>query len=179
MDNTNPYLPPQADLTGESTQAEAIAEDVAMATFVGKKYDYYRNKWSEAERKGSINSFNGGALLFGFLWMAYRKMYKFCGIFIAVISVETLLELALNLPTAFSSAINIGVTIGFGVFGNHLYKLHAQQKVREITAQGTPAQINAELVRQGGTHIGAAIGFLVVLITILASLAFLMGGAEL
>lgn len=179
MDNTNPYLPPQADLIGESTQAEAIAEDVAIATFVGKKYDYYRQKWSGSERKGSITSFNGGALLFGFLWMAYRKMYKFCGIFMAVVIAETLLELALDLPSSLSSAISIAMTVCFGMFGNHLYKLHVEQKIREITAEGTPTQINAELARQGGTSFGAAIGFLVVLIIILGGLGFLMGGAEL
>ena len=101
------------------------------------------------------------------------------GIFIGVITAETLLELALNLPNAFSNAINIAVTICFGMFGNHLYKLHAEQKVREITAQGSPAQISTELARQGGTSIGAAIGFLVVLIAILGGLVFLTGGVEL
>ena len=170
MDNTNPYLPPQADLTEEAAQAGTIAEDMAIATFVGKKYDYYRQKWDETQRKGGIQSWNWPAFFLGFTWLAYRKMYKYCGIFIAVITVETLLEMALNLPQAISSGINIAVAVCFGMFGNHLYKLHAEQKIREISARGTPAQINAELVRQGGTSFGAAIGFVVLLLAVIIGL---------
>lgn len=175
MDSANPYQPPKAELDGNTPQSGALNADQALETFIGKKYAYYTRKWEEAQRKGGIQSWNWPAFFLGFLWMAYRKMYKYCGIFIAVISVETLFELILNLPQAISSGLNIGLAVCFGMFGNYLYKLHVEQKVREISAQGSPAQINAELARQGGTNVGAAIGFAVLLLVVIFALMALIG----
>ncbi|MDP5238681.1 DUF2628 domain-containing protein [Uliginosibacterium sp. 31-16] len=175
MDSTNPYQPPKAELDGSTPQSEALNGDQALETFIGKKYAYYTRKWEEAQRKGSIQSWNLSAFFLGFAWMAYRKMYKYCGIFIAAISVETVLEMMLNLPQAISSGVNIGLAVCFGMFGNHLYKLHVEQKIREISAHGSPAQINAELARQGGTSVGAAIGFAVLLLAVILGLMMLIG----
>lgn len=150
-----------------SSQPSPVSGDESLELFIGKNYDYFTRKWAIAEQKKSKQSWNWAAFLLGFAWMAYRKMYLYSWIFIGVIIVEILCEYAFNLPDKLSNAINIGIAVTFGWQGNYLYKLHAEKKIKEITAMNSPEQAKIELAKQGGTNIGAAIGFVVALAAIM------------
>ena len=89
--------------------------------------------------------------------MAYRKMYKFSFIFIAVLALETIVEYLLKLPVGISVAVNMGVAVTFGLLGNSWYLLHVRQKVDEISRTLPPQLVESELRRQGGTHVGVAL----------------------
>jgi hypothetical protein len=153
--------------TPSTAQAELTLGDESARIFVGKNYDYFLRKWGIAEQKKSKQSWNWAAFLVGFAWMAYRKMYLYSWIFVGVVIVETLCEYAFGLPEKLSNAINLGIAATFGWQGNSWYKRHVEQKVKEITKMNTPEQAKLELVRQGGTNIGAAIGFFVALVAII------------
>ncbi len=153
--------------TQTTSQPSPVSEDESLELFIGKNHDYFARKWAIAEQKKSKQSWNWAAFLLGFSWMAYRKMYLYSWIFIGVVIIEILCEYAFNLPDKLSNAINIGIAVTFGWQGNYLYKLHAEKKIKEITAMNSPEQIKVELAKQGGTNIGAAIGFVVALAAIM------------
>ncbi len=157
-------------------QNSLVANDEAAKTFVGKNYDYFKKKWEIAETKKSKQSWNWAAFLVGFSWMAYRKMYLYSWIFIGVIVIEILCEYAFGFSSKLSSAINMGIAITFGWQGNYWYKLHVEKKVREIVAINSPEQAKIELEKQGGTSIGAAIGFAVAFIAIIILVAIVAEG---
>ena len=143
------------------------AGDENLKLFVGKNYDYFLKKWEIVEKKKSKQSWNWAAFLLGFMWMAYRKMYLYSWIFIGAFVVEVLCEYAFNIPDNISKGIGFGINATFGWQGNYWYKLHAEKKVNEITAMYSPDQARIELAKQGGTSIGAAIGFVVALVAMI------------
>lgn len=139
----------------------------AMSLFVGKNYEYFKRKWEIAEGKKNKQSWNLAAFIFGFSWMAYRKMYLYSWVFIGVVMVELLCEFAFALPDRMSNAINIAIAISFGKFGNYLYKHHAEKKIKEICALSAPDQVDKELRSHGGTNIVAALGFVAAFVAIM------------
>ena len=157
--------------TQPSVQIASAKDDEASKIFVAKNYEYFLRKWEIAEQKKSKQSWNWAAFLLGFSWMAYRKMYLYSWIFIGVVIVEMLCEYAFGFPDKLSNAISLAIAVTFGLQGNSWYKLHVEKKVKEITAMNTPEQAKIELARQGGTSIGAAIGFVVALLAIIILVA--------
>ena len=92
--------------------------------------------------------------------MAYRKMYAYSFLFIGFVLAETAMEDFFHLSDHVSRAVTIGINVSFGFLGNMMYRHHVNTKVAEITAQASPAQVDAELARQGGTSVLAVFGFL-------------------
>jgi divalent metal cation (Fe/Co/Zn/Cd) transporter len=107
--------------------------------------------------------------------MPYRKMYLYSAVFIGVIAVETLCEIAFGVSNSLSNAISLGIAVALGMQGNTLYKLHVEKKTKEIIAMNTPEQAKIELVKQGGTSVAAVVGFSVVFISIMVLIAFVEG----
>jgi hypothetical protein len=161
----------QPFLSNAAQQARPT-DDIATAEmkFIGKNYDYFNRKWKIAELKKRKQSWNWAAFLLAVPWMAYRKMYLYCCIFVGLLCVEDLAEYAFGSPAILSFAISVATIATLGWQGNSLYKHHVQGKVIEITAMNTPEQADIELVRQGGTSIGAAIGFEIAALAIIALL---------
>ena len=163
----NPATLTQGAIPIPTPVQDAVIEHVeAIEIFVGKNFGYFREKWEIAKQKKSQNSWNWAAFLASGFWMAYRKMYLYSGIFIGALVLEQLCEYAFGFPSKLSNGVNLGIAVTFGLQGNAWYKLHAEKKVREITAINRPGQVKNELARQGGTSIGAAIGFGVALLVI-------------
>lgn len=153
--------------TPPSVQIASAKDDEASKIFVAKNYEYFLRKWEIGDQNKSKQSWNWAAFLLGFSWMAYRKMYLYSWIVIGVVIVEILCEYAFGFPDNLSKAINLAILATIGWQGNSWYKIHVEKKVKEITAMNTPEQAKIELVRQGGTSIGAAIGFVVALLAII------------
>ena len=74
-----------------------------------------------------------------------------------------------------SSIVNIVTIAYFGLHGNRLYKYHFERKFKEISTTHKNPRFSEELIRQGGTNMGAAIGFgllyVLIIIIFLASIS--------
>lgn len=159
-----------------TTPQDGVISEELLRLFVGPNYEYYVRKWKILQGKRSPNSWNWAAFFAGLAWMAYRKMYRYSWFFIAAIVVEELFELAFNFPASLSNAINIAIAATYGWQGNYWYKLHCERKLREIAPSGV-ADNAARLciAREGGTNIGAGIGFVAVAVILLFIMAALTG----
>jgi hypothetical protein len=147
-----------------------------LRLFVGTNYEYYARKWRKAEQTNNPRSWNWAAWFGGFGWMAYRRMYRYCWIVIGIILVEEVFELAMGIPATLSNAVNLGILSIYGLYGNSWYKRHCEKKLKEIAPSGMAIEAaRIEVVREGGTNIGAAIGFVVVSV-ILCILLIALGG---
>jgi len=161
----------QPSFSENAPQARS-AEDITTAEmkFIGKNHDYFNRKWKIGKQ-----SWNWAAFFLAVPWLAYRKMYLNCWILIGAVCVLTICDSVFNLSNAIYTALNIGIASTFGWQGNFFYKYHVQKKVKEITTKTSPDQVNIELTRQGGTSIGAAIGFTVAALAIVLFVGYLMG----
>ena len=159
-----------------ASTASVLSRQEAIQIFVGKNHGYFERKWAEAAQRKHPLSWNWVAFLVGFGWMGYRKMYLYSWIFIGVIAAELIVELAIGVPSSITSSINLGVAIGFGLKGNAWYQQHVNQQVNHILASHTPEQARIELARQGGTNIGAAVGFVAALLVLLGMIGVIAEG---
>lgn len=119
----------QPFLSNAAPQARP-ADDITTAEmkFVGNNYDYYNRKWKIAELKKSKQSWNWAAFFLALPWMAYRKMYLCCWIFLGLYSVIVLAEYAFGVTDTLSGVISMGIAGALGWQGNSLYKYHVQKK---------------------------------------------------
>lgn len=165
--------PPQDEQRhpNDDVQSDSI-EDEALKLFIGKKHAYYRRKWDASAGAEASTSWNWAAFFLGLGWMAYRKMYLNSFIYIGVITVGILVEIAFNVSYGLSTAITFSIAGLFGIQGNYWYKLHADRKTKEIIAFNAPEKARPELERQGGTSIGAAIGFVALLLAVIELIIF-------
>lgn len=145
----------------------SLSRQEAIQIYVGKNHGYFERKWTEAAQRKRQQSWNWAAFLVGFGWMGYRKMYLYSWIFIGVVAAEMIAELVIGVPSAITSSLNLGIAIGFGLKGNAWYQQHVTQRVDQILASHAPEQARIELARQGGTNIGAAVGFVAALLVLL------------
>lgn len=151
--------------------AEMRSDEAAQRHFIGKNADYYLAKWARMDEKNNKMSFNWAAFIFGFSWVAYRKMYTYAALFIVLVGLETLLEYMLDFSENASRAVTAVIAFYFGFFGNYIYKLHTEAKTKEIVGQRLWNEARSELTRQGGTSYVAAIGFVVALVAVILLVA--------
>ncbi|MDF2858841.1 MAG: hypothetical protein K0Q87_4692 [Neobacillus sp.] len=151
-------------------EVEVSSESDLEEAFVGKKYDFYSNKWSILERKKSKTSWNWAAFFLGPFWFGYRKMY------IPVILIAIcyfLLDLFLYLTQYqysqesyfYDPVENImlfPLTIVFSLFGNYYYQKHTNRLVDKVNLQPfNQEQKRTWLKGKGGTSwLGVAFTFL-------------------
>ena len=134
------------------------SENRTMALFVGEKYQtYYQEKFDLITTKQPMSGFNIGALLFGVMWLFYRKMYAYGFIAIALMIVIGIVEEMLGITGPGSS---IGIAVAFGLFGNTLYKHFVQKKIANLNAE-------VEIKQAGGTNIWAALGVFIVAVVLI------------
>lgn len=119
-----------------------------LAVFVGAENNgYYMQKYTEMNMSNSKNSWNWAAFLISAPWMLYRKMYKN-----ALIYMGGILLISLALPY-----FSIALPILSGIFGNHFYFKHAEEKLKSASMM-SGYEKNMFISREGGTNVGAAIG---------------------
>lgn len=133
------------------------SDDENVRLFVGKNYDYYRDNWAAIEQSKSRQSWNWAAFLLGFLWLLYRKMYRYGWVYLGMAALTILLAIVLKVPAMLSCVLLIAFVITCGRYGNHWYKLHVDKKVAGIRARQSPDQAQTALATQGGTDVGAVI----------------------
>ncbi|MDO5653070.1 MAG: GYF domain-containing protein [Brachymonas sp.] len=167
---------PAQETTGISTPAPEKAGEPLLKAFVGQNYGFYASKWAEAERNNAAISWNWAAFFLGPLWMAYRKMYVYCAVFVAITFVTTSAGLLMRVPIATLESwyrfAGPAVSMLFGLFSNHLYKAHALRKINNTTAPDGAEQLASQIVRQGGASLLSVLA--VVTATLVASLVMAM-----
>lgn len=171
-----PTVTPAPAMQPRSAAATSLPRQEAIKIFVGKNHGYFERKWKEAAQRKQQLSWNWAAFLVGFGWMGYRKMYLYSWIFIGVVVAELIAELAIGVPSSITSSINLGIAMGFGLKGNAWYQQHVNQRVDQILASHAPEQARIELARQGGSNIGAAVGFVAALLVLLGMIGVIAEG---
>lgn len=174
----NPYQPPRFDEFPKigpdsnprsGTGATGLTEDEIRA-FVGKKADYYLDRWpGPGEQYARARGFNWAAFLLSLLWMPYRKMYRVAWGMFGVFAACSVLEefaIARGLATEksiepVSRVVSIIFSIVCGSFANGWYLAHVQRqvtKIRQLDLEGDAYR--AALARRGGTSFLACFGTL-------------------
>jgi hypothetical protein len=171
-------LPPQSPSNTGSTQYRPhLDHEVLRRTFVGANYDYYAKSWKRLEQEKRGVFWNWAAFFLGLGWMAYRKMYSYAWIFIAIIAVEVICEMLFKLRI--SNIINIGVSVAFGSQGTNLYLWHVEKRLRELAPNDEcNEEVRKQLEREGGTNIGAGLGFVVIVVLVGTALGWVFGSFE-
>lgn len=156
----------------ELNEGDTTFEEDLM-TFVNQKNSYYQQKWKKIDSKEKKNglSFNVAAFFFTFFWLGYRKMYKtIFFIALAFLAVDLILYLVGYQYQAdvfidpIDRAIGTSVSVGLGLYGNILYRKHAEKRVLEIrNTKHHSTDREPELKRQGGrTFIGILYALLII-----------------
>lgn len=155
--------------------------DEMLATFVGDKYDiYYRNKWFSGNEpsldlrnmKVSLRGFNLASLIFEWTWFSYRKMYFYSAAYLFFVSILDVISMHIfgmdsynNLKV--SSYLVGGLLAPF--VSNHLYLYFSIQQVKKALAQSTNTETaKIILTKEGGTSLGKAIGFTIMILILSA-----------
>jgi hypothetical protein len=165
-----PPPPPMPTVPGVAATSE---QETLLRTFVGKNYEYYSRKWAEAEQKANKNTWNWAAFFLSLWWTAYRKMYRHAAIICGIIVAATIYEFAFGLPGFVELAIDLAIALAYGMQGNRWYKLHAEQKLRELApTAATDEATRARVTRAGGTSSGAVVACAVLLLVVLGAIGF-------
>jgi hypothetical protein len=135
-----------------SGQQPAYADSEAeLRQFVGKKSDYYINKWKKAKNN---RSWNWAAFFLGLFWVGYRKMYKVIFIIFGIFIVTDVITLFLNQAIAdkLNYGISTGLSVVLGISGNYFYSIYSKRKIQKIkdTFPHNPEIQAKEIQRQGG-----------------------------
>ena len=128
------------------------ASENEYKAFIGKKADYYIEKWTEIEKRHTKTSWNWGAFLFGLLWMLYRKMYFYTLIAVSILCGIGIIESFLGIGDVFDVILSFIFCLLFGIFGNYLYHRYTENKILRIKREcKEDSSLIAELARRGGT----------------------------
>jgi hypothetical protein len=155
--------PDREDENTTQTPVEATPEpdnrDLLIETFVGPNAAYFLLAWDVMrERRWS---WNWSAFFFGEGWLLYRKMYLLAILFslarmaltpylssITLFS-DSLLNQAIPLLFPYTMVLNIVL----GIYANHLYRIHAEKKIREAIAEFKPERRLLGVQTRGGVSL--------------------------
>lgn len=144
-------------LTGkraEGAQLWAASDWADVATFIGPNAPRFERVWAKlrdqsmAKGAGFVQSWCWPALLFGFAWFFYRKLW-------AMGAVLLILPVVLGLFVS-SHGAAIGVSAASTISAKNLYVQHAVTRIAKLRAAGGGAQ---EIAAAGGFSVaGGVIG---------------------
>lgn len=131
--------------TAAAAGAQGDDQEQLLEAFVGDNSGFYMQKWLVMDKTGSKTSWNWPAALITSYWLLYRKMYIYFLIYFAV-----------TIVVSFIPVINfiyfIGTIVAGGLFGNWVYREHAQKRLAEIQVmQPDPQQRRVAAAMAGGT----------------------------
>ena len=126
--------------------------------FIGKNAYYYLRKWTEMEGNALPISMNFDAFVAHFYWAAYRKMYFYSGLTLAILLVAAFADLWFELEKYLIRGMIVLTMILYGAFGNYMYQKHAKNSVITLRKKNfSQNQYKTELIRIGGTSIKSLI----------------------
>lgn len=118
--------------------------------FLGPNATWYDERWRWMDWRGRSYGWNWAAAGSFGGWLAYRRMYRQAGIYLAwVIGLCTLA--AAGLPLGLVAAALLASALALGVYGNTLYLQHFKRVARDVGRRHDdhPARL-AALVQAGG-----------------------------
>jgi hypothetical protein len=133
--------------------------DAYLPLFVGDAFPRYRKKWLMMRQWGGTASWNWAGFLFTIAWLGYRRMFRPALYCIAASGLASIADLLLDTSGLLSGLVTLGTCIVIGLLGNSWYRRDAETRIHEIVATRNRDDVPAEIVRQGGTDLGAAFGF--------------------
>ncbi|HET6328254.1 MAG TPA: DUF2628 domain-containing protein [Planctomycetaceae bacterium] len=138
-----------------------------IRAFVGRKADYYVEQWIRRDSMGA----NWAAFFLSGIWFPYRRMYRVTLIFFAAILADSVIEEVIDFPRQLSRLLAVVVAGICCSFANRWYFHHATSKIREVRAQGLPAERYLDAVAsRGGTSLFAGLGlFALLLMAVIAA----------
>jgi hypothetical protein len=187
---TNPYASPTAAGGSLDIDPQAPPQAEELRAFVGRNADYYLKKWGAA-LKGFEKStgFNFAALVFGGVWLAYRKMYRAAFILYGIVLADALAQTVLfsvflpgtDPPPIVERAVTLGIALVCGGYGNRWYLNHSLRQIADARAEGLQGEaLMATLSKRGRTNLtaslGMSIGFFTVAVAVLVLVQVLLQG---
>lgn len=150
--SVNPYevSPAVQDISVTVADSGSYSQDDYIKAFIGEKYLSYF-----PYAGNGIKGWNWAAFFFGSMWLVYRKMYLFAGIYIALRILMVVLLLIVGLPDGVDNLLGIMISVAFGALGNKLYAHSMNRKIASIVAFTPKNQTIPALVTAGGTNHGA------------------------
>jgi hypothetical protein len=153
---------PQTD----SAAAGDLPDEPELRAFIGPNADYYLRTWKPAlTGEGSVGGFNWAALIFGPVWLLYRRMYWHGLAVYAILIAGAAIDASMPPdPIRNESKPVIGTLLAAGVglvgalWGNAWYLGYARRALvhhrgRELAR---PKRL-AAMTRAGGTNVGGAL----------------------
>jgi len=149
--------PGPLDFAGQKARSRRLWEQTRwedVAAFIGPRAERFHGAW-EATRAKNVEGRGGiafgfcwPALLFGFAWFLYRKLWAF-GLMLLILPVA--LAWMLESPGG-----GIGLTVAISLMGKSMYVQHALSRIDAIRADGG----GEEALRAAGgvSLVGGAIG---------------------
>lgn len=120
-----------------------------LRLYVGASdFEYYMKKWRKyLENENSISpSWNWPAFFFGYLWLAYRKMYFLAFLVLPI----NLISILVN-SSAFTSFINWSLCFLLALYGNKLYFHYSKNQIEKIKEKySTDVDLEHIIVNRGG-----------------------------
>lgn len=176
---------PEAVAPIPSAVAPHTADDDVRA-FVGPNAEYYLARFSRATPGGGVQwlGFNWAALLTGWIWLLYRRMY---GTFWALVGVMLAFGVATGVvaaiggqqepPRWLANAFTVATMVFLGTCGNWLYYRHVTRKLRRVSKFSTHRQ--EDLARAGGVSWMGPVALLLlsVVLILIAGMAGMAAGA--
>lgn len=154
----SPAVALAATQTPAPAQHRDLANEVALRAFVGRNYEYYARKWRTGDQRRTIATWNWMAGCFTIFWLAYRKMYLYCALYIIALNLAYLLQVTTQTGVGFWMALALALMVCWGLLSNQLYRSYAQTQVRLVLTHTPPQQALRELEVAGGTSGWAASG---------------------
>ncbi|KWR78860.1 DUF2628 domain-containing protein [Cupriavidus sp. IDO] len=129
-----------------------ISDEAALATFVGPRFGYYREKWEQAAAHGGM-SWNWAAFACGPFWMAYRRMYWQVGVYAIILCAEPVLQALFHIRMPeLARPMTYAMALLLGCYGNQLYRWHAEAMIRHLREYHfSPELVSDSLARSGRT----------------------------
>jgi hypothetical protein len=134
-------------------------DDQLYERFAGPNAAYYILKWDVMRDR--LMSWNWSAFFFGEGWLLYRKMYLYAIIYSVV---RVLITPFLTSITLFGDSLlndvapmlmpyTIILNLLIGLYGNHLYKLHADHNIRAAKVSFKTEHIALGVQGMGGVSL--------------------------
>lgn len=159
-----PWAPAKTSLFFSGWVSLDVPEDL-IGLFVGSEFGrYYEAKWyppsssesgkSSPKRKPRRWTFNLWGLAFGFLWLAYRRIYE--PLLLGLVSMAACLIMAMVVPlqlpqlTWLLGTLMVLVHVACGVLGNQFYLRHAALQIQALTSRRLSEDVLQIRLRHAG-----------------------------
>lgn len=158
--NGAPWAPPKTSLFFSGWVNLDVPEDL-LGLFVGSEFGrYYEAKWypdkpaPKRKRQPRCWTFNFWGLAFGFLWLAYRRIYE--PLLLGLVSMAVCLIMAVVVPlqlaqlTWLLATLMTLVHVACGTLGNQFYLRHAALQIQALTSRRLSEDVLQIRLRHAG-----------------------------